>query len=211
MSLKVIGAGFGRTATLSVKLALDQIGYPCHHMACVFENPDQLPYWQAAVRGDNVDWDAAFAGFSAAIDWPSTHYWSVLAERYPDAKVLLTVRPVDEWWASFEGTIKLLLENHQSIQDDYKRTILAMAYQMIAVQQFDGRMDDAEYVKSQFQDRIDQVASSTPPERLLIFDADTGWDPLCEFVGVPIPDTPFPRVNNRDDFWQKFGDGSPPQ
>ena len=98
MSLRIVGSGFGRTGTNSLKLALEHLGFaPCHHMFEVAGRPEQLPYWQAAVRGELPDWDQVFADFAAAVDWPSAHYWRELAAHFPDAKVLHSVRPVEAW------------------------------------------------------------------------------------------------------------------
>ncbi len=135
MTLSVIGAGFGRTGTMSTKLALEILGHgPCHHMEEVFTNPEQLPHWRAAVDGHPVDWDQALAGYHSAIDWPSTHYWRELADYYPDAKILLSVRPAEVWWNSFSDTIAKFLENRDSVPDKYVRSILDMAHKMITEQ-----------------------------------------------------------------------------
>ena len=92
--MQIIGTGVGRTGTYSLKLAVNQLGFgPCHHMEEVFTNPSQLPFWRAAVAGEKVDWDAVFAGYNSAMDWPSTHFWRELSDFYPDAKILLSLRP----------------------------------------------------------------------------------------------------------------------
>jgi Sulfotransferase domain len=93
MALRVIGAGFGRTGTHSLKLALEQLGFaPCHHMYEVRAHPEQLAFWQAAARGELPDWDEVFAGFAAQVDWPGARFWRELAEHFPHAKVILSVR-----------------------------------------------------------------------------------------------------------------------
>lgn len=106
MALRVVGAGFGRTGTNSLKLALEQLGFgPCHHMFEVRDNPGQLAYWQAAARGETLDWDAVFADYASCVDWPSARYWREIAAHYPDARVVLSVRPEEAWIKSVHATI----------------------------------------------------------------------------------------------------------
>lgn len=206
MTLSLIGAGFGRTGTKSTKLALETLGYgPCHHMEEVFTNQDQLPHWRAAVDEQAVDWERAFAGYRSAIDWPSTHYWRELADYYPQAKVLLSVRPAEVWWNSFSGTIAKLLEIRESVPDDYVRSILDMANKMIAEQTFGNEMRDKKSALIAFQKRIDDVSQAIPAERLLVFDVAQGWEPLCEFLDLPVPREDFPKTNSREEFWETFG------
>ena len=101
MSLDVIGPGFGRTGTASLKRALEILGLgPCHHMEECFAHPEQAAYWQDLLAGKSVDWDRVFAGFKSQVDWPGAHYWRELIAAYPDAKVVLSVRPEESWWKS---------------------------------------------------------------------------------------------------------------
>ena len=206
MTLSVIGAGFGRTGTLSLKVALETLNLgPCHHMEEVFTNPGQLPFWKAAIDGKDMDWDQVFAGFSSTVDWPSTHYWRELSEHYPQARVLLSVRPVEIWCKSFAATIRKLLEMKDSIPDEYVRSILDMAYQMIAVETFDDAMHDEDRLRAAFQQRIDEVTASIDSERQLVFDVAEGWGPLCRFLDRPVPDVEFPNINNQEEFCKTFG------
>ncbi len=208
MGLSVIGAGFGRTGTMSIKLALEQLGFgPCHHMEEVFENPAQLPGWQAAAAGQAVDWDDVLQGYNSAVDWPSAHYWRELAAFYPDAKVILSVRPAERWWASFSGTIQKVLESRDQIDDPHILAIAAMGYAIIAEQTFHGAMTDKTAALAAFERRIEEVTAAIPAERLLIFDVSQGWAPLAKFLDRPVPDGGFPRSNDYDEFWQKFGAG----
>lgn len=208
MSLSVIGAGFGRTGTMSIKKALEQLGLgPCHHMEEVFKNPRQLPFWQKAAAGEGVNWHEVFEGYNCSVDWPSGHYWQELAEFYPEARVLLSVRPPARWWDSFSGTIKVLLERRDEIPDEYPRALLAMADKLITEQTFGGSLDRASAVAA-FQNRIDEVKRVIPKERLLIFEVAQGWQPLCEFLGVPVPAGDFPRCNDKVEFWDVFSGGA---
>ena len=211
MALSVIGAGFGRTGTMSIKMALEHLGLgPCHHMEEVFGNPAQLPNWLAAAQGQQVDWDDVFTGYGSAVDWPSAHYWRELAEVYPNSKILLSVRPAERWWESFSGTIKKILEIRDTIPEEYPRSVANMGYKIIAEQTFSNAMDDKAKVLSAFQKRIEDVKQAIPAERLLIFDVSEGWAPLCKFLNLPVPDGEFPRSNSKSEFWDDFGGGSGP-
>ena len=205
MALTVIGAGFGRTGTKSIKLALEQLGLgPCHHMAEVFTNPAQLPFWQAAAAGEAIDWADVFQGYKAAIDWPSAHYWRELAEYYPAEKVILSVRPAERWWDSFNKTIRKAHELRREVTDPHVRGILEMSTEIIEEQTFGGGVIDKATALRAFEKRITDVRATVASNRLLVFDVTEGWVPLCRFLNSPIPDEPFPRTNSVDEFWEKF-------
>lgn len=202
MALSVVGAGFGRTGTLSMKLALERLGFgPCYHMMEVFQNPHFLKYWGAAARGDSVDWDEVFDGFASAVDWPVCTYYLELAEHYPEAKVLLTVRDPRSWFESAQNTIFSAPNRARmlSAEDDDTR---AMAGK-IMVQTFDNRIDDMEHATSVFQKHIETVKRTIPEERLLVYEPGEGWERLCAFLEVSIPDEPFPKVNTSEEFRER--------
>ena len=116
MGLAVIGSGFGRTGTMSLKAALDQLGFgPCHHMEEILKHPDQVPYWQAVAAGKAVDWNEVFRGYRAQVDWPGAHVWCELAVTYPEAKVVHSVRPETSWWNSFSATIGKVLASYSEM------------------------------------------------------------------------------------------------
>jgi hypothetical protein len=201
MTLSVIGAGFGRTGTHALKLALEQLGFgPCHHMFEVRDRPEQLPLWQAAARGEAVDWDAVFSGYRAQVDWPGARYWRELATHYPQAKVVLTVRPEADWYDSVRQTIYLFMTEARSHRSPQLRGLAEMAYQTIVQQVFGGRLDDRSHAIAVFRRHIADVQTAIPSHRLLTFSVSEGWEPLCGFLGMPIPAGPFPRTNPRDEF-----------
>lgn len=203
MSLSVIGAGFGRTGTMSLKMALETLGLgPCHHMEEVLSRPDQLAHWRAAAAGGHVDWEAVYAGYGSAVDWPTAHYWRELAAFYPEARVILTLRPPERWWQSFSGTIRRLLEMREEIPDPHVRGIVEMADAIITRQTFGGSLDDREAVLAAYARRTEEVQAALPAARVLVFDVAQGWAPLCTFLGCPVPEVPFPRSNSTDEFWE---------
>lgn len=114
MPLEVIGSGFGRTGTKSLKAALERLGFgKCHHMLEVVENPEQVGHWQKLAAGESVDWETVFSGYKAQVDWPGAHVWRELADTFPNAKVIHTVRPEEAWWASFDKTIGKLMARYK--------------------------------------------------------------------------------------------------
>lgn len=203
MPLHVIGAGFGRTGTKSLKEALEALGFaPCHQMLEVALNKDQLPHWQVAAAGEQVDWNAVFARYRAAVDWPSCHYWRQLAAHWPQAKIILSVRPEQKWWESFENTIKITMDMRDHLPDPHWSAISAMAHTIIAEQTFHAPLHDRQAALAAYRRRTAEVLEEIPPHRLLVFDVAEGWAPLCRFLKVPIPDAPFPHSNSTDAFWQ---------
>ena len=203
MALQVVGAGFGRTGTNSLKLALEQLGFaPCRHMFEIREHPEQLAYWQALARGETVDWDEVFAGYKASVDWPSARYWRELAAHYPEAKVILSVRPAGKWFESVHNTIYPAMMTHLDMEPSDTRDRLKMGYDLVVQGVFDGRMDDHDHAIGVYEAHISEVQRSLPAERLLTYDVAEGWAPLCAFLGVSVPDTPFPRTNTTEQFQQ---------
>ncbi len=204
MSLSVIGSGFGRTGTMSLKIALEQLGLgPCHHMEEVIDHPEQLDHWRAAAKGETVDWHEVYNGYRSTVDWPGAHYWRELAEVFPNAKVIHTTRSAESWWTSYSKTIAMVLSEAGSGDVNHEmQTIPEMAHAIIAEQTFAGKCDDKSAALDAFEKRADDVVSSIAVDRLLIFEVSDGWGPLCDFLGVAIPEQPFPRSNDLDEFWE---------
>lgn len=195
MALEVIAAGLGRNATFSMKFALERLGFgPCHHMSEVFaDGRKQVPLWIEASRG-NPDWDAIFANFRSSSDYPSASYWRELADYYPDAKVVLTMRDPDSWFDSVNETIF-----SPRMMDSLKGSPVEVMMNGVIFDHFDGDITDRAYMTDWYVKRNQQVVDTLPPERLLQFHPKMGWQPLCDFLGVEVPNVPFPRVNSRDE------------
>ena len=194
MALKVIGSGLGRTGTMSTKLALEQLGLgPCHHMVEVFKHPESLPLWVDAGNG-TPDWDAIFDGYSSMVDHPGCAYWRKLMDHYPDAKVLHTVRDPDKWFESTQATIF----NPQR-PDPPPGTPMGAFFAQIQAW-YGGDMHDRGFMTDVFRRHTEAIVAGVPKDRLLVFDVAQGWGPLCEFLGVTVPDTPYPRENSTAEF-----------
>lgn len=208
MALKVIGAGFGRTGTLSMKVALETLGYArCHHMTEVFASAQQARMWDEIGRGEAADWDKVFAGFQASVDFPSASYWRELAEYYPDAKIILTTRSFESWYRSARETIWTL----QKVMPGWLkwlvprlRTIDRMVTHTVWGRVFHGRFEDYEYVREVFRRHKADVKATIPAGRLLVFEPKQGWAPLCAFLDCPVPDIPFPHVNDTAEFRKRI-------
>ena len=203
MALDIIGPGFGRTGTNSLKLALETLGFgPCHHMFEVRDHPEQLPAWQAAARGERVDWDRMFQGYRSQADWPGARYWRELAAHYPEAKVILTVRDPDAWFDSVQATIVPFLAARGQHPSPHVNAIAEMGHEAIVTQVFADRLTDREHATRVFRDHVAEVQATIPPDRLLTFEVRQGWEPLCAFLGRDVPDQPFPKTNSS----RQFGD-----
>jgi hypothetical protein len=199
MPLSVIGAGFGRTGTMSLKLALDRLGFgPCYHMVEVFKNPKASGYWEAAADGRPVDWEEVFAGYGSTVDWPSATFYKQLANAYPEAKVILTVRDPEAWFASTQATI---FSRHirDDTEDDWQRMVLKVISDL-----FDRRMTDKAKLIEVYQRHNEEVRRTIPQERLLVYEVADGWEPLCRFLDAEVPNESMPRANSTDEFRQNL-------
>jgi len=211
MSLKIVGGGFGRTGTLSMKLALEQLGFgTCHHMDEVMKREDQAVHWQAATDGKPVDWDATFKGFQSTVDWPSAAFWREISDHFPEAKVLLTVRSSESWYNSISKTIFKLLAQDGETPPGYMGDVVKMAHQLIFENTFKGNISDPDHVKSIYEAHNAAIIEAIPADRLLVHNLGDGWEPLCDFLEVAVPETPYPRINSTDEFWEIFGGGNNP-
>lgn len=200
MPLKVIGAGFGRTGTLTLKTALESLGFgPCHHMLEVFANPDQVPFWNRAAKGEPVDWEELYGKYNATADWPSCRFYAELADAYPDAKVVLSHRDPERWYESMSDTILPSMASmgaDREVADDHPMLFGSL---IIARDAFGYDFTKANVIAA-FERHNAEVQRRIAPERLLVFDPAQGWEPLCAHLGVDVPAEPFPRVNDREQF-----------
>lgn len=201
MSLKVIGAGIGRTGTMSLKLALERLlGGPCYHMTELFRHlPEHTPMWHAAARGEPVDWDSLFEGYVAAVDEPVSIYWQTLATHYSQALVILSVRDAKSWWRSANDTI-LKVKQQPLDTDDPQRIAWHAMIMDSYVRLYPNGVHDPDLTQQSFLNHIERVKAGVPADRLLVWQVSDGWAPLCKALDVPIPDEPFPHSNTTEEF-----------
>lgn len=200
--MQVIGAGFGRTGTESMKVALERLlGGPCYHMKEVMANDGHLRRWEAfALAGRrDMDWRALLAGYEAGVDWPICNYYRELMAEFPEAKVVLTLREPDKWFDSFQILVRFSRLTGQLgvIVPRFRRfrTFIDGAVWHIFGDRADRR--DRAHCIEVFNRHVEAVKASVPADRLLLFRVQEGWGPLCEFLRLPVPDEPFPHINSR--------------
>lgn len=208
MALEVIGSGLGRTGTKSLQTALVRLGFgPCHHMVEVFGHPETMPLWIAAGNG-NPDWPAIFAGYRSAVDYPTAAYWRELAAFYPAAKVIHTVRDPEAWFESTQATIF----RAGGVAD------AAMAADEVRGQFFRSfikpplrdHLHDRAFLLDYFERHTQAVKAAIPADRLLVYEVSDGWQPLCDFLGVPVPEGSAPQENTRAEFIARVNTAASP-
>lgn len=206
MTLEIIGSGLGRTGTKSLHEALNRLGFgPTHHMFEVFQQQERIPLWIEAGKG-RADWEAIFEGYRSAVDYPTAAFWHELADYYPDAKIIQTVRDPDQWFDSTQETIfrpdgfaATAMESGGPMADFFR----------VVIRDFAGRLNDRAFMTDYFRRHTEAVKVAIAPERLLVYDVREGWAPLCAFLGLPVPDEPFPTQNDRAEFIARVAAGPP--
>ena len=198
--MQVIGSGFGRTGTMSTKRALERLGFgPCYHMEEVMRRPSHARAWADVAEGRDVDWRVLFDGYGSSVDFPASVVWERLVAEFPEARVLHNCRAADAW---YDSTAETIARSHDHVVPWLRRVPVverpfAMSDRLIWDGLFDGAFDDRDHAIEVYEKWTAHVQATVPPDRLLLFDVADGWEPLCEFLGVPVPDEPFPRVNDR--------------
>jgi hypothetical protein len=212
MSLQVIGSGVGRTGTHSLKLALEQLGFgKCYHMAELFQHPEGLIYFQQAERGETADWDKLFEGYKSAVDYPVARYYKQLITAYPNAKIVHTVRDAESWYQSAVETIFWATKPSagRMLSLLLKMPFNSVVRKRLPVLKYDGEMVDNIFGKNlkdkqevirRYNAINEETLNFIPKDRSLVYEVKSGWEPLCNFLNVPVPSTPFPRSNTRDAF-----------
>ena len=217
--MKLIGAGMPRTGTLTQKVALEMLGIgPCYHMVDVLADLDQAKLWQRALDGE-APWEQIFDGFNSTVDWPGGYFYRELIDVYPDAKVLLSAREPHAWersmretvWAVRHGeSLVRLLSSAQAHVNPQWRGFLEMIDRL--VWEGEGTFASGHAEPQQLIDTMirhnREVEENVPPVRLLVWSVEEGWEPLCKFLEVPVPQQPFPHVNDRTEFLNRVIDSS---
>ena len=211
MSLRIIGAGWGRTGTQSLKYALEYLNIgKCYHMFDLIKDGSKVGHWEKLTRNEKPDYHDLFNGYQSAVSSLSACFYKELMNEYPAAKVILTIRDANDWFesgskASFRKAphILFLLSKFLGLFSrrfsDLTRVIKCtddFLYRGL----YKGRSHDKEFMKSLFYDWNEEVKRYVSTEKLLVYDVKEGWPPLCEFLNVPVPDIPFPKLNSREDF-----------
>ncbi|MFD2082358.1 hypothetical protein SAMN05421678_109117 [Actinopolymorpha cephalotaxi] len=195
MTLQVIGAGWARTGTTSMKQALETLGLPCHHMHEVFDHPEQADLFREAVKaGPDFEWERIYAGYSATVDWPGSVFWRELVAAYPEAKVLLTLRDPERWFTSYHATVYRPIA--LGLDDPSAEKWNAMAQEVVVQRLLAGEPHDRERLIAAFERHNEEVRTTVPADRLLVHHVGDGWEPLCAFLDLPVPAEPYPHLND---------------
>ena len=202
MTLRVVGAGLGRTGTHSLKIALEKLlGAPCYHMVEVFGHPDHVSMWTAAMRGEPVDWELLFTGYAATVDWPGGAVWREMSAAFPDAIVLLlSRRSADEWWTSASRTIFEGMEERGADNPEWHEMTMLMVRDRLTLD-----WPDEAATKAAYEAHNAEVRAEVPPEKLVDWKPQDGWEPICAALRLPVPDEPFPLTNTTAEFRAMFG------
>ena len=184
----------GRTGTHSLKVALEQLlGAPCYHMVEVFEHPEHVAVWKAAALGEPVDWDSILKGYAAAVDWPAASFWQEISAQYPEAIVVFSRRDPVAWWESASSTI---FANFDAIPNAEWKDMIGAVFQ----HRFTTAIDDREACIAAYCKHEDEVLTSAPKNRLVVWEAKDGWGPICQALELPQPSHPFPVTNTKEQF-----------
>ncbi|HLI31722.1 MAG TPA: sulfotransferase [Solirubrobacteraceae bacterium] len=205
--LQVLGAGFGRTGTLSLKVALEELGVaPCLHSLQSRAPLSASKHWQRLAAGEQIDWREALAGFRSSVDWLCARYYEQILEAFPQVKVVLSVREPQAWYESASASLHAARSLRRSSPDGRSQGALLEAVDRAIWQElFDGRFCEREHALAVFDRHSREVIARVPASQLLVYDVREGWAPLCAFLGVPEPSTPFPHLNGREVFWTRIG------
>ena len=206
--MKVFGAGFGRTGTMSLKFALEKLRIgPCYHMREVVSRPSHIKLWYDISRGEHPNWNRLFSGFNSAVDFPVCLFYKQLINKFPDAKFILTLRDFDTWYISTANTIykvpAILPDWFEKVVYPI-RMFIVMQVNLIWVGLFKNNFSDRDSTKLVYYEHIESVKKIIPADKLLIYNVKEGWEPLCEFLDVDVPDIPFPKVNDTVEMLRNF-------
>jgi hypothetical protein len=208
--MQVIGAGLPRTATRSQHAALEILGFkPAYHMVTLFDRGD-APAWRDVLDGRRTA-DSVLEGYEAVVDWPGSYYARDLAAAHPEAKIILSVRDPEVWAANMAKTIWALFyaDNLMRHLSDARASIdpgwRAYLQMMIEMWHTAGLFDDGanttvEYMAEAFVRRNEEFQATLPADRTLVWASQDGWEPLCALLDVPVPDQPFPAMNDARHF-----------
>ena len=219
MSIKIIGAGLPRTGTNTLKESLEKLGYKkTYHMKELLVHPENLHYWTTLKETGSTQWDELYKGCQATVDFPAYPWYKEHMKQYPDAKVILTIRPFEKWHSSVFSTIwqagpqtvpqKIAMLSKLLFNPRLRSVIkcVKLAKGMIFGVHFQGKFEDKAFAEKIFNKHIEDVKAYVPADKLLVYDVSDGWGPLCKFLGVPEPTEPLPHLNKKENFKAMLGE-----
>jgi hypothetical protein len=213
MSIKIIGAGLPRTGTNTLKQCLEQLGHKhVYHMKELLVHPEKLHYWKTLDETGDTDWAGLYEGYDGTVDFPGYPWYKEHMKKYPDAKVIMTVRDFESWYKSVDSTVfragpqtpfeKIKMIGKLLFSARARNVVKCIKWfkKVFFAEQLQGRFGDKEFAKKFWEDHITDVKASVPEDNLLIYDVRDGWGPLCKFLGVEEPSEPLPHLNKKENF-----------
>ncbi len=191
---------------------------PCYHMVSVLGDLEQVSRWQRALAGEHP-WPELFSGYDSTVDWPGGYFWRELLDVYPDAKVLLSIRDPERWAESMgkticavwrgDGLMRQLSQARRLIDPGWQGYVDVMTEIMFGPHgTLLGTDDDPAALAELMGRHTAEVRATVPAGRLVVWEPADGWEPLCELLGVAIPDQPLPHVNDSTAFEDRVIEGS---
>ena len=180
MSIKIIGAGFPRTGTNTLRESLELLGFSkTYHMKQLLVHPENLHYWSTLKATGTTNWEALYDGYEATVDFPCYPWYKQHMKQYPDAKVILSTRPFEKWYTSFYSTIWLAQNPPEAeraamgerIASDLKlqsvMQVMGFAKQAITEDHFLGKFLDKKFMEKVFNDHHEEVKNYVPQNNYL--------------------------------------------
>jgi len=221
MSLFVIGTGLSRTGTTTLRKVIEELGFgPCYNSTELFIRPRGIEFWEALEKGQEVDFESFFSDYNAIIGFPGYIFHQQLKDRYPSAKIILSYRDPDEWYEDISTTVFESASSHVNkayanevrsfdpyLADCIER-IHALQLRMLEENYFEGRFSDQELSVKRYVEWNESIKEIYPEDELLVYQVTEGWEPVCEFLGVPVPeDKEFPHLNHPTSFHNRSTSG----
>ena len=213
MSIKIIGAGLPRTGTTTLKRCLETLVHDkVYHMKELLVNPERLHLWKTLDKTGDTDWDTLYNGYDATVDFPGYPWYKEHMKRYPDAKVILTVRDFEGWHKSVFNTVwkagpqtpleKIKMMGKLLASSRARNVVKCIKFfkKIFFADELKGKFMDKAFAKKFWEDHIAEVKAYVPQEKLLVYDVRDGWGPICKFLGVEEPADPLPHLNKKENF-----------
>ncbi|QMU28150.1 sulfotransferase family protein [Adhaeribacter radiodurans] len=213
MSIKIIGAGLPRTGTNTLKESLERLGYnKTYHMKELLVHPENLHHWLTLKETGMTKWEELYNGYEATVDFPGYPWYKEHMKQYPDAKVILTIRPFEKWYTSIYSTIwqagpqnisqKIAMMSKLLFNPHLRSVIKCVKFAKGTIfgVHLQGQFEDKVFAEKIFDKHIADVKAYVPADKLLVYDVSEGWAPLCKFLGVPEPNESFPHLNKKENF-----------
>ncbi|KAJ7610979.1 P-loop containing nucleoside triphosphate hydrolase protein [Roridomyces roridus] len=216
--MEVLNLSMSRTGTASMKAALLILGYnDCYHFFNIYENIQDCDMWveayQAKFQGKGkfgrAEFDKILGHCRAVCDAPCNSFGPELIEAYPEAKVLLVERDIESWYKSWNVVLDGIFDKTFHVAEWFDPAWMGRLAALVRIWMNEDlespTMPEAQKVsRDKYRAHYAEIRRVTPKERLLEYELGSGWEPLCKFLGKPVPDVPFPRINEASAYREKM-------